>query len=47
MTRNTRTLRLLVPTMLTFFTMGFVDSVGIATNYINCLLYTSPSPRDA
>ena len=34
MTRNTRTLRLLVPTMLTFFTMGFVDSVGIATNYI-------------
>ena len=34
MTRNPRTLRLLVPTMLTFFTMGFVDSVGIATNYI-------------
>ena len=34
MTRNPRTLRLLVPTMLTFFTMGFVDSVGIANNYI-------------
>lgn len=27
-------LRMLLPVMLTFFTMGFVDSVGIATNYV-------------
>ena len=27
-------LRLLLPVMLTFLTMGFVDSVGIATNYV-------------
>lgn len=27
-------LSLLIPVMLTFFTMGFVDLVGIATNYI-------------
>ena len=24
----------IIPVMLTFFTMGFVDLVGIATNYV-------------
>jgi len=32
---NTRpSLSVLIPVMLTFFTMGFVDLVGIATNYV-------------
>lgn len=34
MTAKNNALRLLVPVMITFFTMGFVDLVGIATNYI-------------
>lgn len=32
--KNTKSLALLVPVMFTFFTMGFVDLVGIATNYV-------------
>jgi fucose permease len=31
---NKKTLTQLIPVMLAFFTMGFVDLVGIATNYI-------------
>lgn len=34
MTQSNNKLRLLLPIMVTFFTMGFVDSVGIATNYV-------------
>ena len=32
--KHTKSLTLLVPVMFTFFTMGFVDLVGIATNYV-------------
>jgi fucose permease len=32
--KNTGNLSRLIPVMLTFFTMGFVDLVGIATNYV-------------
>lgn len=32
--KNTKSLSLLIPVMFTFFTMGFVDLVGIATNYV-------------
>ena len=32
--KNTKTIALLIPVMITFFTMGFVDLVGIATNYV-------------
>lgn len=31
---NSSQITKLLPVMLTFFTMGFVDLVGIATNYI-------------
>lgn len=32
--KSTKSLALLIPVMFTFFTMGFVDLVGIATNYV-------------
>lgn len=32
--KNTGNISKLIPVMLTFFTMGFVDLVGIATNYV-------------
>lgn len=32
--KNKNSLVQLIPVMLAFFTMGFVDLVGIATNYI-------------
>ena len=32
--KNSNSISKLIPIMLTFFTMGFVDLVGIATNYI-------------
>lgn len=32
--KNTKAIAILIPVMITFFTMGFVDLVGIATNYV-------------
>ena len=32
--KSTKSLALLIPVMFTVFTMGFVDLVGIATNYV-------------
>lgn len=32
--KNSKALAMLIPVMITFFTMGFVDLVGIATNYV-------------
>ena len=34
---------LLIPVMLSFFVMGFVDVVGIATNYIKADFHLSDS----
>ena len=32
----------LIPVMLCFFAMGFVDLVGIASNYVQADLWASP-----
>ncbi len=39
--KNTNLISKLVPVMLTFFTMGFVDLVGIATNYVKADFHLS------
>ena len=33
-TKNNSVVAKLIPVMLAFFAMGFVDSVGTATNYV-------------
>lgn len=39
--KNTKSIYLFIPVMLAFFTMGFVDLVGIATNYMKADFHLS------
>ena len=44
--KNSKEIRLIAKEICTFFVDKNLDALLVACNTTNCLLYTSPSPRD-